>query len=238
MNIVRLVWVFLLLALPVLADQQPIVHDFETEIQDDAGKKHKQQHRIEMYIDTVEAIGEADAVAAPPCYVLSATGAWKKPVNWDVRGDEFPVPLNTMVGLINQSMNTWESAASDRRIYGFYTPGLLGFKMAQSWASFAHMSNPFLAVTIRHSQQKPNGDYEPKSWKVIYSLDHPWATDGRGDAYDFLAVSMHELGHVAGLGHPDPTNCPEETMYPGASLGETKKRSLHTGDIEGIKTLY
>ena len=45
------------------------------------------------------------------------------------------------------------------------------------------------------------------------------------------------LGHVLGLGHPDST-CVDETMYAYAGFGETNKRDLHTGDIEGVVKLY
>jgi len=39
------------------------------------------------------------------------------------------------------------------------------------------------------------------------------------------------------MGHPAST-CTEETMYAYASYGETKKRTLNTGDKAGIKKLY
>ncbi len=54
---------------------------------------------------------------------------------------------------------------------------------------------------------------------------------------DELGVVTHELGHAAGLGHP-PNDCTEETMYAFASAGETKKRTLEAGDIQGIVELY
>ena len=54
---------------------------------------------------------------------------------------------------------------------------------------------------------------------------------------DSLNIANHEAGHVAGMDHP-AKKCTEETMYPFAEQGETKKRTLHTGDIQGIKELY
>jgi hypothetical protein len=38
-----------------------------------------------------------------------------------------------------------------------------------------------------------------------------------------------------GMGHPDPTECTEETMYFQAGFDETKKRSLEAGDIAEYK---
>ena len=54
---------------------------------------------------------------------------------------------------------------------------------------------------------------------------------------DFLNIATHEDGHAAGLGHPDD-GCTEETMYRFAGFGETKKRTVNTGDIAGVNELY
>ena len=54
---------------------------------------------------------------------------------------------------------------------------------------------------------------------------------------DLLNIAVHEVGHGAGLTHPDQT-CVDETMYAYAAEGETKKRTLNDGDIAGIKALY
>ena len=54
---------------------------------------------------------------------------------------------------------------------------------------------------------------------------------------DFENIATHELGHSIGMGHPS-SECIEETMYAYADFGETKKRTLNTGDIEGISELY
>ena len=54
---------------------------------------------------------------------------------------------------------------------------------------------------------------------------------------DYQNIAMHEFGHAVGMGHPGDT-CTEETMYRFAGFGETKKRTLNSGDISGIKDLY
>jgi len=60
---------------------------------------------------------------------------------------------------------------------------------------------------------------------------------GNPNIMDYHNIAAHEIGHAAGLSHPD-NSCSEETMYFQASQGETKKRTLHDGDIDGIKDLY
>lgn len=60
---------------------------------------------------------------------------------------------------------------------------------------------------------------------------------GNTSVMDYQNVATHEIGHAAGLAHPSDS-CTEETMYRFAQAGETKKRTLNTGDIAGIKALY
>jgi predicted Zn-dependent protease len=54
---------------------------------------------------------------------------------------------------------------------------------------------------------------------------------------DFLSIAAHEVGHAAGMDHPE-NSCTEETMYAYAAYGETKKRDLNDGDVAGIRNLY
>lgn len=75
-------------------------------------------------------------------------------------------------------------------------------------------------------------------WDQVYDdVDFDWSDNGEAGKMDFEEIATHELGHAVGLGHPEDS-CTEETMYRYASLGETKKRDLNTGDIAGIATLY
>jgi len=52
---------------------------------------------------------------------------------------------------------------------------------------------------------------------------------------DLMNTTVHELGHFLGLGH---TADPEDTMYPRADTGETKKRTLSCDDAQGIVFKY
>ncbi len=55
---------------------------------------------------------------------------------------------------------------------------------------------------------------------------------------DFLNIAVHEIGHGGGMGDLYKSYCSEQTMYGYATEGETKKRDLDVGDINGIKNLY
>jgi hypothetical protein len=76
-------------------------------------------------------------------------------------------------------------------------------------------------------------------WDQVYDdRDFVWGdADANINVMDLLNIAVHEVGHAAGLSHPDLT-CTEETMYAYATEGETKKRDLNDGDIAGIQELY
>ena len=75
-------------------------------------------------------------------------------------------------------------------------------------------------------------------WDQVYDdVDFDWSTSGEAYKMDFQNIATHEVGHSAGMGHPDDS-CTEETMYRFADYGETKKQDLNTGDIVGINELY
>ena len=76
-------------------------------------------------------------------------------------------------------------------------------------------------------------------WDQIYDdRDFAWGdADTNMNVMDLLNIAVHEVGHAAGLSHPELT-CTEETMYAYATEGETKKRDLNDGDIAGIQEMY
>ena len=54
-------------------------------------------------------------------------------------------------------------------------------------------------------------------------------------AIDIQNTLTHEIGHVIGLDH---TVSPDSTMAPTASIGETDKRILDSGTIQGLCDIY
>lgn len=76
-------------------------------------------------------------------------------------------------------------------------------------------------------------------WDQVYDdVDFDWSASGEAGKMDFENIATHELGHSVGMGDLYTSECLEQTMYGYAGYGETKKRSLESGDITGVKTLY
>lgn len=75
-------------------------------------------------------------------------------------------------------------------------------------------------------------------WDAVFNSDYAFG-DATSDPslMDYQNIATHEFGHALGLGHPEDT-CTDETMYPSAGFGETKKRTLEAGDKTGINKLY
>lgn len=74
---------------------------------------------------------------------------------------------------------------------------------------------------------------------ILFNNYYVWGdADVNPAVMDLQNIATHEIGHVAGLGDLYNTSALEQTMYGYSTQGETKKRTLNTGDIAGIKALY
>ncbi len=73
---------------------------------------------------------------------------------------------------------------------------------------------------------------------IIFNTNFTWGTDGSAGVYDVQNIGTHELGHSLSLGDLYGGADSEKTMYGYGSAGETKKRTLHPDDMNGITYLY
>ncbi len=76
------------------------------------------------------------------------------------------------------------------------------------------------------------------SFTLTFNSSYQWTNTGTPGTFDIEGVGAHELGHALGLDHPGDASCAEQTMWFSSSSGETKKRSLESGDKEGTVSLY
>lgn len=82
---------------------------------------------------------------------------------------------------------------------------------------------------------KSNGYYVEEA-DIAINVSRPFATNGSSTAYDVGGIITHELGHLLGMGHELVDT--DDTMYYSSSLGETKKRTLETGDESALTQIY
>lgn len=187
--------------------------------------------------------------SADSCYAFLSRGTkWKNLESWIVN------PTNTrnletsfVVGNLVLDMAKWESAAGNKNILGdgVSTSEIL---MADTQAPdgeneiyFADVDSPgAIAITIVWGRfGGPSQSRELVEWDQVYDdTDYDWSSTGEATKMDFANIATHELGHSVGLGDLYQSACATQTMYGYASFGETKKQTLETGDIAGVRKLY
>jgi hypothetical protein len=135
-----------------------------------------------------------------------------------------------------RSANTWGNVATayfyfDRRIPTFNT------RHAGNDDNYNQLSwdpappSDYIAVTYNYGWNHIN------ETDISFNSNYTWNCSGNPiwTEMDVENIATHELGHSLGLGH---TSYSDATMYAYANYGETKKRSLHWDDIDGIEYLY
>lgn len=181
------------------------------------------------------------------CYAFLANGAkWKNVEPWvanpaNTRGLNDSFVLNNL-GL---DIGKWESASSNDILGSgsLTTDTLVADTSSTDGINEVYFANVdsagAIAVTIIWGIFiGPPQSRKLVEWDMVYDdVDFDWSSTGEAGKMDFENIASHEIGHATGMGHP-ADECTEETMFRFASAGETKKRSLESGDIAGISSLY
>ena len=182
------------------------------------------------------------------CYAFIANGA-----RWRTTEDYLVNPENS-AGLDHQAvrdnlkvaMNAWDNEVAFQ-IFGVESAGVVdGLDTSSTDGKneimFGDISDsgaiavtivwytvggpPWARQIVEHDQMYDDADF---GWSVGDPVG--------SESMDFLNIATHEIGHSAGMGHPEDS-CTGETMFRFATEGETKKRDLHTGDTAGVADLY
>ncbi len=184
-----------------------------------------------------------------PLYTFLASGAkWKTVEPFVVNGaNGHSVAASAILDAMSKGVATWEASAGKDILGGgtLTDSTLVADETAPDGVNevyFGTLDSGTVAVTIVWGNfSGPPASRQLIEWDMVFNDAQPeaWgdATVSSG-AWDVLDIATHELGHSAGLGDLYQTAASEQTMYGYASPGETKKRSLESGDIAGIRALY
>jgi len=191
--------------------------------------------------------GNGGKPATTNCYGVLADGAkWKGTAeDWVMNpSNTYGLDLNSVFNSQVANIAKWESAAN----YNVLGNGsMTAQELVADWSAtdsvnevyFGSISDPnTIAVTIVWGIfSGPTFSRQLVEWDMIFNSSYDWSLTGEAGKMDFENISTHELGHAMGMADLYNT-CTAETMYGYATYGETQKRSLNSGDIKGINTLY
>lgn len=173
-------------------------------------------------------------------------------LSWEVQGDTtarlntgtIPGGLgttNAVLSALNASFDAWEQADAGVPDIDVTTGSTVKKQTAnrQYDLLFARVGGNSIAVT--YTWLWSDGAVESDT---VFNNRLPWfiaSSEGDGclenqPRYDLANIATHEFGHTYGLGHAEDGRW--ETMYPFGFTGETLKRTLGPGDIQGAQSIY
>lgn len=200
-------------------------------------------HRYDKSVNSAKPAKTADS-----CYAFLSRGTkWKSIEPWMVNpSNSRGLLADFITGNLSADIGKWETAAGkDILGNGTSTAEVLAADTqspdGKNEIYFANVDSPgAIAVSIIWGIfSGPPQTRELVEWDQVYDdADYDWSSIGEADKMDFENIATHELGHSVGLDDLYQGACTEQTMYGYASWGETKKRTLESGDIAGVKKLY
>lgn len=109
-----------------------------------------------------------------------------------------------------------------------------------SWAKLGGTTLGVTNYTTTNTGQSQvcNGNllYRMVEVDVRFNNAFPWQTSSTcTNGFDLAGVSVHEFGHVIGLGH---SNVLASTMYPSVASCDFTKTSLESDDRDGYNAIY
>lgn len=243
-----------IIKLPKEADTQDIVSLGE-KIHPKTGKKVK-GIAIIYRISPLQTAKPTATINNSLCYGYYAQGVkWKTIEPWVFDPDNNQgLDPNTLFNIENKDILKWEDAADGKTGNRKYVDILGNGSITSIPASidllspdgineayFGDIQTPgVVAVTVVWGVfDGPINDRQIVEWdRVFNDVQFLWSTKGDPTKIDFENISTHEFGHSVGLIDIYDSTCYQQTMYGYVSFGQTIKRTLENGDINGINLLY
>jgi len=185
------------------------------------------------------------------CYDYTRSVSWDitEPYMIDPRNKRY-LNVNIITDIMEYSIGKWESAAGVEIIGEMSVSDVLlaadtTSPDGQNEVYFADIEDAgAIGVTIVWGvfQGSPTSR-RIIEWDQVYDdVDYDWSVDCFAEncatKMDFENIATHELGHTIGVLDLYTPECSDQTMYGYAGDGETNKRELKAGDINGAYLLY
>ena len=221
-----------------------------------AGKPDKGPLEKIVFIHYKKGYGKPEETPGKPqkadkeYYTLLVKGAkWKEtPVNYVIDPDNtYGLSVEFITGAISASAEEWDDHTGTE-LFGSYAEGSSSWDVWEDvysnrinelfFGDYPRDGVIAVAIVWGYFGGPPSGR-EIIEFDIMFDTDYTWgdATDNQ-ELMDLQNIATHELGHGVGLADLYITEASEETMYGYSTDGETKKRTLHFGDIAGIQKLY
>lgn len=187
---------------------------------------------------TTNCTSDGDSQTAPEFlgFVLPSS------ISFKINATSIPIDKGHATGAITNSFMNWE-AQTGKAFFGTISdqggasgPAADGNNTV-GWARLVPRNT--LAATWVWTETIDGVDYVTDA-DIFYNVSHGWgvfdtctSTETR---FEVENVGTHEVGHVIGLAHVRDAEA-MATMYPSASRGEVKKKTLTATDIAGATVL-
>ncbi len=165
-----------------------------------------------------------------------------KDIKW--RNPDATYLINTSVGpsgslsAIQEGMQTWTDLGPSEFVFifgGTTTSTAHGINDGDNIVTFGSLGAGTVAEN-RFWYNVPTGRILDSD--IQFNTYYTWSTDGSSGTMDVQNVGTHEHGHSLCLVDLYDSADSQKTMYGNVAYGETKKRTLHQDDIDGITYLY
>ncbi|MFH1399272.1 MAG: matrixin family metalloprotease [Candidatus Woesearchaeota archaeon] len=195
----------------------------------------------------VDCGGEPDPEPTPdPCYTFLAEGMrWKQPVYYVINPTNSGLATAFVKTAISDAAAAWDSHIPVDMFLSY------SLDSTANWDSKYRDGNNELVfgnykkrgvIAVTNIWGYFSGPVETREiveFDILFDTDFTWGdAKVNSNIMDLQNIATHEFGHGLGLGDLYSSDCTAETMYGYSTEGDTAKRDLNAGDIEGIQKLY